>query len=100
MCNACFKKLKMSNRGPANLKDHLSAHPEYLKKFQEMEAVEQSKKKATKDGLAKFVIRGAEAQRALRLVRQYVENNFANPELLRQSDALDTAFWQDGQKQK
>uniref|UniRef100_A0A915ETU0 Uncharacterized protein n=1 Tax=Ditylenchus dipsaci TaxID=166011 RepID=A0A915ETU0_9BILA len=32
---------------------------EYLKEFQEMEAVEQSKKKAMKDGLAKFVIRGA-----------------------------------------
>uniref|UniRef100_A0A915DBG9 HTH psq-type domain-containing protein n=1 Tax=Ditylenchus dipsaci TaxID=166011 RepID=A0A915DBG9_9BILA len=41
-----------------------------------------------------------EAQRALRLVRQYVENNFANPELLRQSDALDEAFWQDGQRKK
>uniref|UniRef100_A0A915CKE7 HTH CENPB-type domain-containing protein n=1 Tax=Ditylenchus dipsaci TaxID=166011 RepID=A0A915CKE7_9BILA len=39
-----------------------------------------------------------EAQRALRLVRQYVEKNFANPQLLRQSDALDEAFWQDGQK--
>uniref|UniRef100_A0A915CNN5 Uncharacterized protein n=1 Tax=Ditylenchus dipsaci TaxID=166011 RepID=A0A915CNN5_9BILA len=41
-----------------------------------------------------------EAQRALRLVRQYVEKNFANPQLLRQSDALDEAFWQDGQKKR
>jgi hypothetical protein len=57
-CNACQKRIKLSNRGPANLKDHLSAHPTYQKKLQQMEEEENTKKDAMKQGMAKFVIRG------------------------------------------
>uniref|UniRef100_A0A915DS72 BED-type domain-containing protein n=1 Tax=Ditylenchus dipsaci TaxID=166011 RepID=A0A915DS72_9BILA len=81
MCNACFKKLKMSNRGPANLKDHLSAHSEYLKKFQEMEAVEQSKKKAMKDGLANNAEVKSMLQSCRPLVSHFNHSNLANERL-------------------
>uniref|UniRef100_A0A915E345 Uncharacterized protein n=1 Tax=Ditylenchus dipsaci TaxID=166011 RepID=A0A915E345_9BILA len=52
----------MSNAGPANVKHHLSKHPKYKKKLEEMERAEKSKKKGLQQGLAKFVMHGKEVQ--------------------------------------
>ena len=39
-----------------------------------------------------------DAMRALRTLRQYMERNFSDPAILRHSDALDDALYEDRQR--
>uniref|UniRef100_A0A915D9J0 Uncharacterized protein n=1 Tax=Ditylenchus dipsaci TaxID=166011 RepID=A0A915D9J0_9BILA len=52
----------MSNAGPAAVKHHLSKHPKYRKKLEEMEKAEKPMEKGLQQGLAKFVMHEKDAE--------------------------------------